>query len=202
MRRYKIIGILIMIAIIVSCNNSEQNQEVSDIITYEKNNMQLYNFAITYDTYKENIDGILDESARNIDEEVIFGIQDQKYYGKDLIGLSIEEMAELRTYFFDNFPLYDLYTQKIVMKTSQVYREDNNTKVVYSIIKYTAETRKEPITMYHIFKYTFSEFDGKWKINDIKELPSELDEVAESYESGSAVIEETSVEFGESITLQ
>ncbi len=197
--------IFIAIAIIFlfsSCTSYTTSSEVESIITLEKNNYKLYNFDITYDSYKENIEGLLDESTINRDEEIIFGNGEKEYYGKDLIGADRKTMKEYKEDLFKSFPLYDLNTLVVNMKISDVIITEDNEKAVFAVFKREADTRKDPIVFYTITKYTLKEIESNWVISKIEKLQIDEDEKENIYTTGFIKIDNEEIELIRDVRLQ
>lgn len=98
------------------------SEEVEKIVKLEDNNYKLWYFNITYDQYKNNIEGVLDEFSINKDDEIIFGHNNEKYKGKDLIGLDINQIKEYRAKMKKSVLwLYDIDKLKVEVQISDTH---------------------------------------------------------------------------------
>lgn len=192
----KIISILLIFIFLVGCSADKSSEEIKAVVCLEKNNHKLWNFDITYDEYKENIKGILDESSINKDEEVVFGYNDKKYYGKDLIGVDMDTMKKYKEDFFTRFKLFDLSTIKLEIKITDVYNnEQTNDKEVFTVVKQTANTINDIFTTYIISKYSFEKIDGDWLIYKEEKINYDNDKMIEIYNADCFNYDNIDVEF-------
>ncbi|WP_113671090.1 hypothetical protein [Vallitalea guaymasensis] len=160
------IVILVILIGITGCNKPNNlPEEVEKIVKLESNNYQLWYFNITYDQYKNNIEGVLDESSINKDDEVIFGHNDEKYKGKDLIGLDIDQIKEYRAKMKKSVLwLYDIDELKVEVQISDVYYDEKeDIKYVYTLAEKVTNNGKNMV-LYTNFRYSFKQIDGIWKV--------------------------------------
>lgn len=187
--------VIVFIFILTGCTDNK-TVNIDELIVekskaFELNEDQFLRFQITYDEFKENMKDIV-VNIDYLDNELIIQFGEIIFLGKDLLGLTLEEINllvedtlneckkeyEEKGWDFNSFKEeIEGYTNaSIEVKFSDVYDVENkNWKYVYS------QTHMVPNNNYYTDIYTnkrywFVEEDGDWKITGVDERSEGLGE--------------------------
>jgi len=158
------------------CSSGEEDEDdklISNVKEMEKNEYKLLAFQITYDKYKKATEKMLDKEFINKDDHIIFGYESKMYRGKDLVGVTQEEMTEMKKRVEEATGISIDKLKADTVEISQVYNDDNF-KLKHVFVK---ETKKleDDLQLYNYRKYWFKKIESTWKIIDISDYGTTSD---------------------------
>ena len=167
---------VILMCCLFGCSSGGEDEDdklISNVKEMEKNEYKLLAFQITYDKYKKATEKMLDKEFINKDDHIIFGYESKMYRGKDLVGVTQEEMTEMKKRVEEATGISIDKLKADTVEISQVYNDDNF-KLKHVFVK---ETKKleDDLQLYNYRKYWFKKIESTWKIIDISDYGTTSD---------------------------
>lgn len=158
----KVIGYIVFIAVIISITGcetqvNEDTQLMNMVEKMEKYDHLLLNFKITYDEYKRETDPMLAKGFTNKENKLVFGINDKKYTGKDLVKVSLDEMKKFKEEFAG---MYNKYSFDKLEISQSYYFDTMKWKQVF--VRKTGDYDGKEFYIYK--KYMFRHEENRWKV--------------------------------------